>query len=100
MSNLQSGNGSSGHRKHFSFGTFFSDAYFNLVMIDQLANWIIDQIFEIELLLGRGNGSDWHETRRNEVFRPKFVKMGPGKPIFGRKWNRNGIFFGCNANGK
>ena len=30
-------------------GTFFSDAY----LIGQLANWIIDQIFEIEL--GRGN---------------------------------------------
>ena len=70
--------------------TFFSDAH----LIGQLANWIIDQIFEIEL--GFGNCSDWHETRRNEVFRPKFAKMGPGEPIFGRKieqkWNKNESF--------
>ena len=48
---------------------FFSDAH----LIEQLANWIIDQIFAIEL--GRGNGSDCHETRRNGPrrvdFRPK-----------------------------
>ena len=49
-------------------GTFCLDAY----LIGQLANWIIDQISEIE----RRNGSDWHETRRNEDFWPKFVKMG------------------------
>ena len=71
-------------------GIFFSDAH----LIVQLANWIIDQIFEIEL--GLGNCSDWHETRRNEVFRPKFAKMGPGEPIFGRKieqkWNKNESF--------
>ena len=57
----------------------FSDAH----LIDQLTNWIIDQIFEIEL--GSGNGLDWYEMRKNEVFRPKFAKMGPGKPIFGQK---------------
>ena len=59
---------------------FLSDA----PLIGQLANWIIDQIFEIEL--GRGNCLDWHETWRNEVFRPKFAKMGSGEPIFGRKY--------------
>ena len=46
----------------------FSDAH----LIGQLANWVIEQIFEIEL--GRGNGLDWHKTRRNEVFRPQFKK--------------------------
>ena len=71
----------------FTLGTFSSDAH----LIGQLANWIIDQIFEIEL--GRGNDLDWHETRRNEVFRPKFAKMGSGESIFGRKiWNKNGGF--------
>ena len=29
---------------------------------------------------------DWHETWRNEVFRPKFAKMGSGETIFGRKY--------------
>ena len=65
-------------------GTFFSDAH----PIGQLANWIIDQIFEIEL--GFGNCSDWHLPRRDEVFRPKFAKMGQGEPISARKWNING----------
>ena len=55
--------------------TFFSDAH----LISQLANWVIDQIFEIEL--GHGIGLEWHETRRNEVFRPKFAKMSSGEPI-------------------
>ena len=66
-------------------GTFFSDAY----LIDQLANKINEQIFEIEL--GHGNGSEWHKTlKRNQVFRPKFVKMGR---FSAKKWNKNGIFF-------
>ena len=50
-----------------SVGTFFSDA----CLIGQLANWIIDQIFETEL--GRGNGLDWYEVRKKEVFRSKFT---------------------------
>ena len=46
--------------------TNFSDAY----LIGQLANWVIDQIFEI--VLGHRIVLNWLETRRNEVFRPKF----------------------------
>ena len=70
-----------------SLRTFFSDAH----LIGQLANWIIDQTFEIEL--GFGDCSDWHETRRNEVFRLIFAKMGSREPIFDRKrWNKNGVF--------
>ena len=77
-----------------------SDAH----LIGQLANWIIDQIFEIEL--GHGNCLDWHETWRNEVFRPKFAKMGSGEPIFGRKYgtktevSENGHFRVGNLEGR
>ena len=42
-----------------SLGNFFSDAH----LIGQLANWMIDQIFETEL--GFGSCSDWHETWKN-----------------------------------
>ena len=73
-----------------SLGNFFSDAH----LIGQSANWMIDQIFGTEL--GFGSCSDWHETWKNGVFRPKFAKMGPGEPIFGRKieqkWNKNESF--------
>ena len=48
-----------------------------------ITNWLIDQIFEIEL--GRGKGLDRHEMGRNEVFRSKFATMGSGEPIFSRK---------------
>ena len=48
----------------------FSDAH----LIGQLTNWIIDQIFEIEL--ASVNGFDRHEMWRNEVFTSNFAKVG------------------------
>ena len=53
-----------------SLGSFFSDAH----LVGQLANQIIDQIFETELK--HENGLDGQEMRRNEIFRPKFAKIG------------------------
>ena len=55
------------------------------ILIVQLCNWIIDQIFEIQL--GRRNGLYWHEVRRNEDFRPKITKMGSEEPIFVQKFS-------------
>ena len=32
-------------------------------------------------------------------FGPKFAKMGPGEPIFGRKWNKSGTKTEVSENG-